>query len=168
VKRTLVVLAALIAAAGAALLWANRRGTPLSDGVTASRIVVDKSGHTLTLYAADTPLKTYRVAIGSSRSGNKQREGDRRTPEGKYAIASRNEWSRYHRALLISYPNPADRARGATGGGIEIHGVPNTLGWIGSFAVARDWTAGCIGMRNADVDELWRAVPVGTPIEIRP
>ena len=85
-----------------------------------------------------------------------------------YVIAARNGGSRYHRALLISYPNAADRARGATGGDIEIHGVPNSLGWIGSFAVARDWTAGCIAMRNSDIDELWRTVPAGTPIDIRP
>jgi len=49
-KRTLLVSAALLAAAGAMLLWANRVGMRLPDGVTASRIVVDKSRHTLTLY----------------------------------------------------------------------------------------------------------------------
>lgn len=167
-KRTLLVLAALLAAVGATLLWANRDGMRLPNGVTASRIVIDKSHHTLTLYSGATPQKTYRVAIGSDRNGNKLREGDRRTPEGVYRIASLNARSRYHRALLISYPNAADRARGATGGDIEIHGVPNNLGWIGSLAVARDWTAGCIALRNSDIDELWRSVPVGTPIEIRP
>jgi len=167
-KRTLLVSAALLAAAGAMLLWANRDGMQLPDGVTASRIVVDKSRHTRTLYSGAAAQKIYTVAIGSDRNGNKEREGDRRTPEGVYRIASRNAGSRYHRALLISYPNASDRARGATGGDVEIHGVPNTLGWIGSFAVARDWTAGCIAMRNSDVDELWRSVPVGTPIEIRP
>ena len=161
------MVAAPIAAAAAGLLWANRPSEPLRDCAQVDRIVVDKSHHTLTLFCGGAARKTYAVAVGPGR-GNKQREGDRRTPEGRYVIAARKPASCCHRAFLISYPNAADRARGATGGDIEIHGVSNALGWIGSFAVARDWTSGCIAMRNSDIDELWRAVPAGTPIEINP
>ena len=49
-----------------------------------------------------------------------------------------------------------------------IHGLPNGLGFLGRAQRFRDWTAGCIALTNREVDEVWRAVPAGTPIEIRP
>ena len=49
-----------------------------------------------------------------------------------------------------------------------IHGLPNKLGWLGRSHRLMDWTDGCIAVTNGEMDELWRAVPLGTPIEIRP
>jgi L,D-peptidoglycan transpeptidase YkuD (ErfK/YbiS/YcfS/YnhG family) len=49
-----------------------------------------------------------------------------------------------------------------------IHGLPNGRGWIGKLHRARDWTEGCIAVTDAQIEEIWRAVPDGTPIEIRP
>lgn len=149
--------------------WAHFPTRALPKDVVADRIVVEKSKHTLTLYTGTTAKKQYVIAIGNRRDGNKQAEGDRRTPEGKYVIDRLNANSKYHRALHISYPNSADRARmSRPGGDIEIHGVPDSLAWLGRFSVIIDWTAGCIVLKNSDVDELWRAVPVGTRIEILP
>lgn len=81
--------------------------------------------------------------------------------------------SGFHRALHVSYPAPADRARAAAagvapGGDIMVHGLPNGLGFLGRAQRFRDWTAGCIALTDREVDELWRAVPAGTPIEIKP
>jgi murein L,D-transpeptidase YafK len=72
--------------------------------------------------------------------------------------------------LHISYPNDDDRAyaeaRGRSpGGAIFIHGQPN---WLPVGRLPGDWTDGCIALSNAEIEELWRLVPDGTPIEIRP
>jgi L,D-peptidoglycan transpeptidase YkuD (ErfK/YbiS/YcfS/YnhG family) len=49
-----------------------------------------------------------------------------------------------------------------------IHGLPNGFGGIGSLHAARDWTKGCIAVTNAQIEEIWRAVPNGVAVEIRP
>jgi murein L,D-transpeptidase YafK len=164
-KRFGAIAAALIAAL---VLWVNVPAPALPQGAVADHIVVEKSARRLTLYAHGKPLKSYAVALGAEPAGAKQREGDNRTPEGLYTIDAKNAASRFHKALHISYPNPLDRARAATGGDIMIHGLPNGLGFLGRAQRLRDWTAGCIALTNRDVDEVWRAVPAGTPIEIRP
>lgn len=153
----------------AIVVWAHFPARALPNDVVADRIVVEKSKHTLTLYAGTIAQKQYAIAIGNGRDGNKQAEGDRRTPEGKYVINGRNANSKYHRALHVSYPNSDDRSRlSRPGGDIEIHGLPRSLAWLGRLGVIIDWTAGCIALKNSDVDELWRAVPAGTRIEIKP
>ncbi len=94
-------------------------------------------------------------------------------PEGHYVIDARNAQSHYHKALHVSYPNPEDRRRAAKqgvapGGDIMIHGLPNGLGAIGSAHLLHDWTAGCVAVTDAQIDEIWTLVPTGTPVEIRP
>ena len=139
----------------------------------ADRIIVRKFARELTLYRAGRPLKTYRVALGHGEPGPKRRQGDNRTPEGPYHISGRNPHSAYHRALRISYPEPADitaaAARGEDpGGDVMIHGIRNGLGWLGRLHRLVDWTAGCIAVTDREIEEMWRAVPDGTPIEIEP
>jgi len=109
------------------------------------------------LFASGKVLRTYPIALGGNPIGVKTREGDRKTPEGIYLIDGRNARSAYHLALHISYPSPADveRARRTgvnPGGDIMIHG----------------WTRGCIAVTNPEIEEIWAAVPDGTPIELRP
>jgi murein L,D-transpeptidase YafK len=89
-----------------------------------------------------------------------------------YVIDRRNPRSCCHLALHISYPNTANvaaaRARGVSpGGDVEIHSIRNGLGWLGRWHQATDWTLGCIAVANSEMDEIWRAVPDGTPIVIR-
>jgi murein L,D-transpeptidase YafK len=169
-KRALLIVAAAIAAVFA---WANAPERALPEGAAADRIVVEKSAHRLTLYAHGVPLKSYGVSLGAQPSGAKQRQGDNKTPEGIYAIDGRKADSSFHRALHVSYPSAADRARAAAagvspGGDIMIHGLPNGLGFLGRMQRFRDWTAGCVALTDREIDEVWRAVPVGTPLEIRP
>lgn len=164
---TVVILVAAL------FTWANWPTSPLAQGVTADRILVRKSARILELYRDDVLLKRYSIALGLQPVGAKQREGDRRTPEGRYRIDFRKADSGYHRALHISYPSRADRARAARdgvapGGAVMIHGLRNGSGWIGRAHRWFDWTHGCVAMTNAELDELWRAVPDGTPIELRP
>ncbi len=79
----------------------------------ADRIVILKSKRELQLWSKGTLLKTYRVSLGGEPVGRKEQQGDHRTPEGDYVISGRNEHSQFHRALRLSYPNSADRARAA-------------------------------------------------------
>jgi murein L,D-transpeptidase YafK len=158
------------------LLLAARIVLLLASGVatmTADRIVVAKADRTLTLYRGAQVLRTYQVALGRNPVGPKDQEGDGRTPEGVYVIDSRNVQSAFHRSLHISYPNADDRRRAAArrlrpGGAIMIHGLPNGLGAVGGAHRLRDWTEGCIAVTNSEIEEIWRLVPNGTRIEIRP
>ena len=139
----------------------------------ADRIVVEKAARTLSLYRDGQLLKTYRVALGRNPKGHKERQGDSRTPEGTYVIDFRKPDSRFHRALHISYPSAEDRRRARArgvhpGGDIMIHGLPNGTGAIGAAHRLRDWTDGCIAVTNEEIEEIWRLVPNGTKIEIRP
>jgi murein L,D-transpeptidase YafK len=173
-RRLLVTGAALAAVLAGVVGWANLADSPpLPAGAVADRVVVDKGAHTLTLLRHGAALKTYRVSLGGHPAGHKREEGDERTPEGVYRIDSRNARSSAHLALHVSYPDPADaaraRARGVRPGGlIMVHGILNGLGWLGRLHRLMDWTDGCVAVTNREMDEIWRAVPVGTPIEIRP
>jgi murein L,D-transpeptidase YafK len=139
----------------------------------ADSILILKKDHVLELLAGGRIIKTYKVALGRGGLAPKEREGDARTPEGHYLIDSRNADSHYHRALHVSYPNAEDRKLAARlgvapGGAIMIHGLPNGVGWLGSAHRLYDWTLGCIAVTDAEIDEIWNLVPVGTPVEIRP
>ncbi|HUH85599.1 MAG TPA: L,D-transpeptidase family protein [Stellaceae bacterium] len=159
----LILTAAALASAAA----------PAEPPLKADRIVVEKSRHLLTLFSGGRVLRRYRVALGAGGLGPKRRQGDARVPEGHYVIDWRNPNSAYHLALHISYPNAADvvaaAARGEKpGGDIMIHGLPNGFGIVGGLHRRLDWTAGCIAVTDAAIEEIWRDVADGTPIEIRP
>lgn len=144
-----------------------------ADATHADRIVVEKKARRLTLVFRVRPIGTYKVALGRNPEGPKEREGDKKTPEGLYFIDSRNSASRYHLALHISYPNAADVKRAkdlgvSPGGSIMIHGIRNGFGWVGRLHTWFDWTAGCIAVTNSEIEEITRLVPIGTPVEIRP
>ena len=136
-------------------------------------IVVEKAAHRLSLFQRGEPVRTYLVALGQQPVGDKVRRGDLRTPEGRFLIEARNPQSRYHRALRISYPDAAHRARAkalgvSPGGDIMIHGLPARQAWVGPAHRDFDWTEGCIAVTNQEIEEIWSAVPVGTPIHIKP
>lgn len=139
----------------------------------ADRIEVHKAKREMLLLRADQVIQRYRIGLGQSPIGPKQRQGDSKTPEGMYTISGRNPASAYHLALRISYPNAGDveRARLAgedAGGDIMIHGRPNNESESERGARTNDWTAGCIAVTNEEIEEIWLLVPNGTPIEIKP
>jgi murein L,D-transpeptidase YafK len=142
-------------------------------GERATAIVVDKAARRLTLIRGDQPMKTYEISLGSNPVGHKHREGDGRTPEGSYSIDLKNARSRFHLSLRVSYPNEADRERArqsnvSPGSDIMVHGLPRGFGWLRHLHLVRDWTDGCMAVTNAEIEEIWRLVDVGTRIEIRP
>jgi len=131
-------------------------------------IIVNKSERTLTLYKRGTVHKTYKIGLGRNGSKDKLHAGDYATPEGRYRIIKKLSQSRYHKALLINYPNEDDRRQFelakkkgliprtvSIGGLIEIHGGGKD-----------SMTYGCIAMDNPRIDELFRMVAVGTPVTI--
>jgi murein L,D-transpeptidase YafK len=172
--RLAVTLAVLILGTFAlVLIWANYRVQPLPTGARADKVVVDKSQRRLVLLQQGKPLKVYQIALGPKPVGHKECEGDGRTPEGSYRIDFRKLNSTFHRALHVSYPNAHDiqvaKSRGVNpGGAIMIHGLGKSSGWYDNLHYLVDWTAGCIAVTNSEIEELWRAVPDGCPVEIRP
>ncbi len=156
----------------ATLAWANWPVDDLPPGTIADRVLVQKSARTLTLLRNGHPLRVYAVALGPASVGPKEREGDKKTPEGLYRIVEHKRASAFHRALRVSYPESHDIARARQlgvdpGGDIMVHGLHNGLGWLGRAHRLFDWTAGCIAVTNTEIEQIFTAVPDGTPIEIR-
>ena len=146
---------------------------PAADKLLADRIQIIKSTRTMTLFSGDTALRIYRVALGTSPIGPKRLEGDHRTPEGIYTIDAKNPQSRFHLSLHVSYPSAVDREQarklGARpGGAIMIHGLAPSFAYLGALHRKVDWTDGCIAVTNSEIEEIWKLVPVGTRVEIRP
>ncbi len=144
---------------------------PLPKSQGADRILVEKGARLLHLFEGDQLVKSYRIDLGFSPVGHKLVEGDGKTPEGDYRIDWRKKDSEFYRALHISYPNEQDASIAKfsgrdPGGAIMIHGRPN--GFSDSDPLAADWTAGCIAVLNAAIEEIWAAVGDGAPIRIQP
>jgi len=142
--------------------------TPRADA-----ILIVKHERRLYLLHDNYPLRSYRIALGLSPSGAKERQWDFRTPEGSYIIDFRQEHSHYFKALHISYPSPADLKRSSAlhfpaGGDIFIHGEPNRPTKPVSYYKTRDWTNGCIALSDEDLQDLWNLTAGKTPVEIVP
>jgi len=149
-------------------------------------IYVYKKKHVLELYLEEKLKASFVIALGTDPIGQKEREGDGKTPEGIYYICTRNEKSKYYLFLGLNYPNVSDARRGRAqklvseaqyqtildaaehkerpcwdtplGGAIGIHGG----------GTASDWTAGCIALDNVDMAFLWAYASLGTAVHILP
>jgi hypothetical protein len=148
-------------------------GARLGPPAAADSIVVYKRERTLTLFNRGVPVRSYFVALGSKPVGDKQRAGDQRTPEGLFHINAHNPASKFHLALRISYPDDAHRSRAQAlgvdpGGDIMIHGLPKEYSAAGKDHRQNDWTNGCVALSNQEIEEIWHAVPDGTPVQIKP
>ena len=133
----------------------------------ADMIVVFKSSRRMVLYSNGTPLRGYDIGLGWAPIGDKEFEGDGRTPEGSYYINRRNPNSVFHLSLGISYPDlnqiKLAEAEGRNpGGDIFIHGG------LGKRRQRGDWTAGCIAVSDREIEEIWRLVPDGALVVIQP
>lgn len=139
-------------------------------GPAATGIIVHKGARRMQMITTGNRLLAeFPIDLGFAPQGHKQQEGDGRTPEGQYFIDRRNYNSAFFLSLGISYPNANDvaRARAAgvpPGGDIFIHGGPRLPTDIGRA----DWTAGCISVTDAEMEQIYQMVPDGTPIWILP
>jgi L,D-transpeptidase catalytic domain len=159
---------------------------PLKLPLESPRLVVSKSARRMELYSGGRVVRAYRVGLGQRPEGDKERQGDLRTPEGEFYVCVKNPKSSFYLSLGLSYPNGEDAARGlrdklitraehdrivaavgrkrrppwdtALGGEIFIHGGGS----------ATDWTWGCLALDNPDIKELFDSLPLGTPVSIKP
>ncbi len=150
------------------------------------RIVIKKEKRKLELFDGETLVKTYTVALGFAPTGDKEKQGDGKTPEGEFYIFTKNNQSKFYLSLGVSYPNIEDAKRGLEakiitqnqyskivkavnakktppqntrlGGDIYIHGG----------STGRDWTWGCVALDNENIKELFDTIPVGTSVKIEP
>jgi murein L,D-transpeptidase YafK len=141
-------------------------------GPEVTSVVVNKGARKVYLLNGEGILREYKMDLGFAPLGHKRVEGDGKTPEGLYRIDRRNPNSSFHLSLGISYPNAADRAYAHAlgkrpGGEIFIHGEPNSENERKRAARVSDWTAGCIAVRNEEIEEIYAMVRDGTPIALR-
>jgi murein L,D-transpeptidase YafK len=139
----------------------------------ADNVLIEKKERRLRLFSKGEVIKAYKIALGGDPVGPKERQGDNKTPEGVYIIDSRNRGSDYHLSLHISYPNEKDKRRArelgvSPGGDIMIHGIKNGSTWVGASHSEVDWTKGCIAVTDEEMEEIYKLVPNGTMVEIRP
>ena len=148
-------------------------------------VIVNKSKLTLELYGDDVMIGKFPIRIGEA-EGQKEKEGDKRTPEGNYYICSRKDETENTLFMGISYPNAEDAKAAyedelisrstrnsiieaidegkrppwdtAMGGAIGIHGKYDE----------REFTQGCIAISDDNVKILWEYAQTGTPVEIVP
>ncbi len=147
-------------------------------------IIIKKSARTLELFDGGKLIKTYKIALGFAPEGDKEQQGDGKTPEGEFYIFTKNDQSKFYLSLGISYPSTDDAERGLQaklitkkerdaivkainnqqkppqntklGGEIYIHGG----------GTGKDWTWGCAALDDADIREIFDIVSVGTKVEI--
>ncbi|MGB7521724.1 MAG: L,D-transpeptidase [Spirulinaceae cyanobacterium] len=145
---------------------------------SATSILIEKSKYRLTIYYQQTPLKAYPVVFGPNPQGDKLKEGDMKTPEGMYSIRDLYPHPNWSKFLWLDYPNADSWGEhwqakregkinplATIGGQIGIHGVPP--GQDNLIEEGDNWTWGCISLMNADVEEIYQVVKVGTKVEIR-
>ena len=152
-------------------------------------ILIEKSARRLTFLRGEKTLFACPVHLGGCPEGHKEREGDGRTPEGRYRVCTVNRQSKYHISLGISYPSRRDAKRARRekrlsfwdyallsfadffrlrpkwntplGGFIMIHGeAPDKR--------TGDWTQGCIALSNENIEKLASLCKRGEMVEIRP
>ncbi len=153
-------------------LQANEERPPVLNGKIytgpeITQLLLHKDRRKMYMLHKEDVVKSFQVRLGFNPNGHKLRQGDGRTPEGLYHIDRRNYNSAFYLSLGISYPNIRDVARSraagvSPGGDIFIHGGPRSA----KEGRKRDWTAGCIALRNGDMREVFWMTRVGTPIYI--
>lgn len=150
------------------------------------RLVVKKSERKLEFYDGARLLKTYRIVLGFAPDGDKEIEGDGKTPLGEFYVFTKNEQSRFYLSLGLSYPSADDAERGLRDQLIsneEHDAILRAIGekrmppqntrlggeiYIHGGGTSKDWTWGCIALANEEMKELFDAVPVGTEVKILP
>ena len=157
----------------AVLLTMSLLPTVANEFPVADFVLVEKGDRELHLMRDGAIFRTFDIALGIQPRGDKQQEGDFRTPEGRYILDSRNPHSEYFLSIHVSYPNQQDRSEARAmgvdpGGAIMIHGQPNTPTRSEAYYRTQDWTNGCIALSNSDMIDMWLMTGENTPIEIRP
>ena len=178
------ILLLIIAGTGFFIMF--QENTALPPKIENPRLVVKKSERKLEVFDDEKLIKTYKIVLGFAPEGDKEQEGDGKTPLGEFYVFTKNDQSRFYLSLGLSYPSIDDATRGLKenlisqaehdaivqavnekkmppqytrlGGEIYIHGG----------GTAKDWTWGCMALKNEEMKELFDAVPVGAKVSILP
>ncbi|MBX7173128.1 MAG: L,D-transpeptidase family protein [Pyrinomonadaceae bacterium] len=150
------------------------------------KILVRKKERKLQIFDGEKLIKTYSISLGFAPEGDKEIEGDGKTPEGEFYVFTKNDKSSFFLSLGVSYPNIEDAERGLKQGLItqeehdEIVKAVNEksmppqktkLGgeiYIHGGGCDSDWTAGCMALKNEEMQEIFDVIEIGTPIKIEP
>ncbi|RUM88332.1 MAG: hypothetical protein DSZ24_03960 [Thermodesulfatator sp.] len=153
-------------------------------------VVVEKSARRVYLYEGEREVAVFPCSLGLDPLSPKRARGDFATPEGLYQVREKHPSRRYHLFVGLNYPNLKDifLARwegrisedafrkylaawsqgrslpGPLGGGVGLHG--GGLFRRQGSQLYRDWTHGCIALKNQDIEKLYRFVSPGTPVLI--
>ena len=141
-------------------------------------IIVDKSSYELYVYDADGWYATYPVVFGNNTLDDKKMEGDRNTPEGSFKIVNKRIHDKWDRYMGLNYPTAESMvkfnerkkkgeipASATPGAGIGIHGTfPHDDYIIDRY---KNWTNGCVSLKNSDIEDLYSYIPIGTLVTIR-
>ena len=145
----------------------------LPSNKTIDEIIVLKSKEEMYVYSKGELIKKYTISIGLNPKGDKEYQGDNKTPEGIYSINDKKLMSTCYKNLGISYPNNEDKEYARklgkpVGGDIKIHGIKNGFGFVNKFHRFKNWTNGCIAVTNDEMEELYNSVKIGAKITIKP
>ena len=142
-------------------------------------IIIDKSDYELKVYDDEGWYATYPIVFGSKDLGDKMKEGDKKTPNGKFKIVLKKIHPKWGPEMLLDYPNPESiqrfNQRKATGvlpknarigDGIAIHATRPQEEWtVDNFY---NWTDGCVSVKYTEMKDLFSYIPVGTSVTIQP
>jgi murein L,D-transpeptidase YafK len=151
-------------------------------------IEIWKGARKMELRQGDAVVGRFRIVLGQQPKYGKERQGDGRTPVGRYYVSEKKADTQFHRFLGISYPNVDDAERGyqhrligaeqwadiffanlrgeappsstSLGGRVGIHGYGDRP------YLPIDWTEGCVAVSNDDIELIYDRAPVGTPVII--
>ena len=140
-------------------------------------IIVDKSDYELKVYDDEGWYATYPIVFGSKDLSDKMKEGDKRTPDGKFRVILKKIHPKWGPELLLDYPNEETMIRfndrkskgllpknARPGGGIAIHATRPEEEWtVDNYY---NWTDGCISAKYTEMKDLYSYIPVGTPVTI--
>ena len=158
----------------------------MAEELKEAEIIIRKRHRILEVYDRGKLLKTFSMVLGFAASGDKEVEGDGKTPEGEFYVFTKNSESKFHLSLGLNYPTKEDAVRGLAAGLISetdhddiVAAVDNgtmppqktRLGgeiYIHGGGTERDWTEGCVAMKDEEIEELFRTIPVGTHVTILP
>jgi murein L,D-transpeptidase YafK len=150
------------------------------------RIVVKKAERVLQVFDGEKLFKTYQIALGFAPAGDKEKQGDGKTPEGEFYIFTKNSQSKFYLSLGLSYPNLEDAERGLKAKLIsekEYNAIVKAIGlgktppqytalggeiYIHGGGSGKDWTWGCVALENEGIKEIYDLVSVGTKVVITP
>lgn len=159
--------------------------TPLSQ-IQKPEVFVYKEKRRLYVVQSNVLVRDYPIGLGSQPKGDKEKDGDGKTPEGEFFVNLKHTSGKPSKSLSLNYPDRRHIEKAFFSGLIgpsqfreilanlkENGSSPQdtALGkhtLIQSGGAHKDWTDGCVALYDSDMEELFNVCSVGTPVSIRP